>query len=400
MEKARYEAYLAAGKSTKTTETVELAAAPSHIIVNSDNEQAETGNAFVFPIMVRISNPFLGEHCYDGSTVSPIVVSFTTGETSPEPPNTPIHGSAGSLTSYGAGNSAEVQHATLVNNSYEAPGVHGCGFEGRADEAVNAGLGLPSPAGSNTTELIGKRSKSRAHSHSKKSSKHPRANVSTTTRRSVRQQNRRLDQGQGYVSEGVGSVAIGDGPRPLRESERGRTMKLRCLGMLTAAAVVVSAVVASAAWAEAPEIGRCLSHAGGKYTNNLCTKAAKGKKVGSFEWEPGATKEQIHRRGGAGTLETVNRAIVTCKTEKSAGEITSGKTVGNVSVTFTGCESAGYRCISTGAKEGEIATNLLSGTLVWEKFGKKVAIDLVPQSTELFVEFRVAPRTPKSRARF
>ncbi len=154
-EKARYEAYLAAGKLTKTTETVELAAAPSHIIVNSDNEQAETGNAFVFPIMVRISNPFLGEHCYDGSTVSPIVVSFTTGETSPEPPNTPIHGSAGSLTSYGAGNSAEVQHATLVNNSYEAPGVHGCGFEGQADEAVNAGLGLPSPAGSNTTELVG-----------------------------------------------------------------------------------------------------------------------------------------------------------------------------------------------------------------------------------------------------
>ncbi len=172
-------------------------------------------------------------------------------------------------------------------------------------------------------------------------------------------------------------------------------MKLRCLGMLTAAAVVVSAVVASAAWAEAPEIGRCVSHSGGKDTNNICTKAAKGKKVGSFEWEPGAVKKKFTGVGGVGTLETVNRAIVTCKTEKSAGEMTSSKTVGNVSVTFTGCESAGYKCISTGAKEGEIATNLLAGTLVWEKFGKKVAIDLVPQSTELFVEFQCGPANAK-----
>ena len=92
-------------------------------------------------------------------------------------------------------------------------------------------------------------------------------------------------------------------------------MKLRCLGMLTAAAVVVSAVVAGAAWAEAPEIGRCVSHSGGKYTNNICTKEAKGKKVGSFEWEPGAVKKKFTGVGGVGTLETVNRAEVTCKTE-------------------------------------------------------------------------------------
>jgi hypothetical protein len=154
-EKARYEAYLAAGKSTKTTETVELAAPANEILVNADNEQSETGPAFVFPIMIHISNPFLGEHCYDGSTNSPIVVPFTSGETSPEPPNTPIHGSAGHLTSYGEGSTVEDHGAILVNNSYAAPGVHGCGVEGQANAAINAGLGLPSPAGSNTTELIG-----------------------------------------------------------------------------------------------------------------------------------------------------------------------------------------------------------------------------------------------------
>lgn len=172
-------------------------------------------------------------------------------------------------------------------------------------------------------------------------------------------------------------------------------MKLGRLGMVMAAAVVVSGIAASAAWAEAPEIGRCVAHAGGKYTNNICTKAAKGKKVGSFEWEPGAVKNKFTGVGGVGTLETVNRAIVTCKTEKSAGEMTSSTTVGNVSVTFTGCESAGYKCISAGAKEGEIATNLLAGSLVWEKYEKKVAIDLVPQSTELFVEFQCGPANAK-----
>ncbi len=171
-------------------------------------------------------------------------------------------------------------------------------------------------------------------------------------------------------------------------------MKLRGLGLATAA-VVVSAVVVSAAWAEAPEIGRCVSHASGKYTNNICTKAAKGKKVGSFEWEPGAVKKKFTGVGGVGTLETVNRATVTCKVEKSTGEITSGKTVGNIDVIFTGCESAGFKCTTAGAKEGEIATNLLAGSLVWEKFGKKVAIDLVPQSTELFVEFQCGPAPAK-----
>lgn len=154
-EKARYEAYLAAGKSTKTTETVELAAPPHEILVSALNEQEEKGAAFMFPIMVHISNPFLGAHCYDGSTNAPIVIPFTDGETSPEPPNTPIHGKSGKLTTYGEGSTVEAKDAVLVNNSYAAPGVHGCGVEGQADAAINAGLGLPSPAGSNTTVLVG-----------------------------------------------------------------------------------------------------------------------------------------------------------------------------------------------------------------------------------------------------
>jgi hypothetical protein len=171
--------------------------------------------------------------------------------------------------------------------------------------------------------------------------------------------------------------------------------RVRRLGMVMAAAVVVGAVVASTAWAAAPEIGRCVPLAGGKYKNNICTKAAKGKTVGNFEWEPGAVKKKFTGTGGVGTLETVSLATVTCKVEKSAGEMTSSTTVGNVSVIFTGCESAGFKCTSPGAAEGEIATNLLSGRLVWEKYGSKVAIDLVPQSTELFVEFECGPANAK-----
>ena len=171
--------------------------------------------------------------------------------------------------------------------------------------------------------------------------------------------------------------------------------RLKLIGLCLVAVLASGSLAAASAWAEPPEIGRCVSHAGGKYTNNVCTKLAKGKKVGSFEWESGAVKNKFSGTGGAGTLETTAGAEVTCKTEASHGEFTSSKTVGNVAVSFTGCESGGYKCDTVGAKEGEIVTNPLAGTLVWEKYGKKVAIDLVPQSTELFVEFACGPANVK-----
>lgn len=87
---------------------------------------------------------------------------------------------------------------------------------------------------------------------------------------------------------------------------------------------------------------------------------------------------------------------VTCKTEHSTGEYTSAKTVGNVEVIFNGCEATGFKCDTAHAAEGEIVTNILSGTLRWENSAKsKVAIDLVPQLTELFVEFQCGPANAK-----
>lgn len=166
-----------------------------------------------------------------------------------------------------------------------------------------------------------------------------------------------------------------------------------CFVGVLAAAVVFAA---SAMALEAPELGRCVSQAGGKFTNNVCTKLAKAPKLGSFEWAPGAEKSHFTGVGAAATLETVHKVKVTCKTEASAGEYTSPKTVGNIAVVFTGCESLGYKCESAGASEGEIATNLLAGALRWENASKsKVAIDLVPQSGEWFVEFQCGPAAAK-----
>ena len=88
----------------------------------------------------------------------------------------------------------------------------------------------------------------------------------------------------------------------------------------------------------------------------MCTKLAKGKKVGKYEWEPGAVKNKFTGVGGAATLETVNKVKVTCKAETSNGEFTSAKTVGNIAVTFTGCEAFEFKCKTTGAGEGEIAS--------------------------------------------
>ncbi len=157
-EKQRYEEYLASGGSTAVTATIELAGPAEDIVVNSQATLEETGEsepAFTFPVMIHLSNKFLGKDCYNGSTADPIVVSFISGETNPEPPNEPIHGQAGKLRTHGEGAVAEVVGAELVNNTYSAPGVQGCGIYNGADAALDAGLELPSPSGHNTSVLTG-----------------------------------------------------------------------------------------------------------------------------------------------------------------------------------------------------------------------------------------------------
>jgi len=103
----------------------------------------------------------------------------------------------------------------------------------------------------------------------------------------------------------------------------------------------------------------------------------KEKAGGSYEWEPGAIKAKFVTTGGVGTLATAGGTTVVCKTEESGGEYNSTKTVTGVVVRFTSCEAAGFKCATSGAKEGEIVTNLLEGKVGYEnKAKKKLALDL------------------------
>jgi hypothetical protein len=155
-EKTRYEEYLANGGSTKVTATIELVRnQPGGIFLDEGNLVNEIGESFGFPVMIHLSNPFVGKNCYDGSTANPITVPFTTGETHPELPNEPIKGFKGTFNAIEEGEILVISNSRLVNNEYAAPGVVGCGIAGKADAAIDAGEGLPSPAGHNTTELIG-----------------------------------------------------------------------------------------------------------------------------------------------------------------------------------------------------------------------------------------------------
>ena len=142
---------------TGVNATVEIAGSDSAVKVNTLNLLFEKGTAISLPVKIKLSNAILGSNCYIGSDSSPIVIDFTSGETSPPPPNEPIHGSAGTFESSEGGNLLTLSGGELVNNSYAAPGAHGCGglFSFLVDPLVNSLIELPSPAGTNTAVLEG-----------------------------------------------------------------------------------------------------------------------------------------------------------------------------------------------------------------------------------------------------
>lgn len=143
---------------TGVTATVELAAPASSVKVSPSNLLSETGTALGLPAKIKLSNAFLGNNCYVGSNAHPVQIDFTTGETSPPPPNKPIHGSAGTVTFNEAGTIITASGGSFVNNSFAAPGANGCGglFSFLVDPFVNSLVGIPSAAGTNTAILEGK----------------------------------------------------------------------------------------------------------------------------------------------------------------------------------------------------------------------------------------------------
>ncbi|MGA8353440.1 MAG: hypothetical protein WB698_04660 [Solirubrobacteraceae bacterium] len=136
---------------TATTELVGTAR------LNVNNAFAESGTALELPTRVHLENTFLGSGCYVGSASKPITVDFTTGTTSPPPPNKAIKGAFGEPEFRAEGELLVIKKNSLVNNTFAAPKAEGCGgfFAFLIDEAVDAELGLPSASGHNTAILNG-----------------------------------------------------------------------------------------------------------------------------------------------------------------------------------------------------------------------------------------------------
>lgn len=143
---------------TGVTATVELAGPASGIEVHPVNLLLEEGTALKLPVKIKLDNAILGSNCYIGSNSKPVVIDFTTGATSPPPPNKSIHGAAGTRTVNKEETLTTLSGGKLVNNSFAAPGASGCGgiFSFFIDPLVNSLVGLPSPAGTNAAVLEGK----------------------------------------------------------------------------------------------------------------------------------------------------------------------------------------------------------------------------------------------------
>lgn len=134
------------GEVTATTELV------GPVTLNSANLLDESGIAATLPIRVKLEGPVIGNECYIGSELEPISLKLTSGTTKPPAPNTPISGSKGTLSITEEGTIVELEGASLVDNSFAAPGVNGCGESLSAviDPVVDLDSGLPSTAGNNT----------------------------------------------------------------------------------------------------------------------------------------------------------------------------------------------------------------------------------------------------------
>jgi hypothetical protein len=143
---------------TGVQSTVELAGPPSAVKLNILATAGAQGTALTMPVKIKLSNPFLGNNCYIGSNSNPIIWKFTTGTTSPPPPNTPITGSPGHSEGREEGSIIVIKDNKLVDNSFAVPGANGCGgilLSWAVDPFVNSIVGIPAPAGSNTAILEG-----------------------------------------------------------------------------------------------------------------------------------------------------------------------------------------------------------------------------------------------------
>jgi hypothetical protein len=143
---------------TTVTATVELADPRSPGTISEYNLLSEEGIALGMALRVKLSNPFLGNACFIGTSANPILLSMTTGSTRPPSPNKPIAGLSGTASLLEGAEIAVLGGDSIVDNEFAAPAASGCGGASSAliDTAIDTQLGLPSPAGQNTAILNGR----------------------------------------------------------------------------------------------------------------------------------------------------------------------------------------------------------------------------------------------------
>ena len=116
------------------------------------------GPAVKLPVRVKLENPILGEACSVGSEAEPILLQLTTGTTKPPPPAKPISGNPGTASLNPALDIVTISGTSLVDNTFAAPAVSGCGgalLGPLLDTAVDLQVGLPAAAGASTAVLNG-----------------------------------------------------------------------------------------------------------------------------------------------------------------------------------------------------------------------------------------------------
>jgi hypothetical protein len=141
---------------TGVNSTLELAKPASAIRISENNLAAEAGIALEMPVKAHLENPFLGANCYVGSEKSPLLWKLTAGTTSPKPPTEPIKGAGGTGEFLEEGAIFRLKENTLVDNTWSAPGVSGCGgflVELVLDPIIDVSAGLPAGEGKNVAIL-------------------------------------------------------------------------------------------------------------------------------------------------------------------------------------------------------------------------------------------------------
>jgi hypothetical protein len=135
---------------TGVNATLELAAPATSIKLNTEHLLFREGTAIELPVKAHLENPFLGSGCYIGSNANPIIVDLTTATSGK------LTGAAGTVTFNKLFDKVTVKGSKLVNNTFTAPGVTGCGgpiVELIINPLVDAMTGLPAGSGTNSAIL-------------------------------------------------------------------------------------------------------------------------------------------------------------------------------------------------------------------------------------------------------